>query len=139
MKERTYSLLSKVVAVLLISGLMMAQISPSQNQSASPRARRPSIPGGVRSMKGCLLKDGDKGIVLVSQRGSRVPVSGSEDLSNHIGQQVKASGAFVEKDKDDPDDANSPKKADTKLHPEHEFMVLKIEVLSPTCSPVRKK
>lgn len=90
-------------------------------------------------MKGCLVKDAENGIILVSQRGSKVPVSSAEDLSSHIGQQVKASGAFVEKDKDDPVDPNSSSKSDDKLHPDHEFRVLKIEVLSPTCSPGRKK
>jgi hypothetical protein len=90
-------------------------------------------------MKGCLVKDEEKGIVLVSQRGSKVPVSSAEDLSSHIGQQVKASGAFVEKDKDDPGDANSSSKPDDKLHPEHEFRILKMDVLSPTCSPGKKK
>lgn len=90
-------------------------------------------------MRGCLVKDEEKGIVLISQRGSKVPISSAEDLSSHIGQQVKASGAFVEKDKDDPTDANSSTKPDNKLHPEHEFRVLKIEVLSPTCSPAKKK
>jgi hypothetical protein len=90
-------------------------------------------------MKGCLVKDAENGIVLVSQRGSRVSVSSAEDLSPHIGQQIKASGAFVEKDKDDPVDPNSSSKPDDKLHPEHEFRILKIEVLSPTCSPSKKK
>jgi hypothetical protein len=117
----------------------MAQSAPLQTQSSSPRTHRPSIPGGVRSMKGCLVKDSESGLVLVSQRGSKVPISGAEDLSSHIGQQVKASGAFVEKDKDDPADSNSSKKVDSNLHPEHEFRVLKIEVLSPTCLPSRKK
>ena len=90
-------------------------------------------------MRGCLVKDEEKGIVLISQRGSKVPISSAEDLSSHIGQQVKASGAFVEKDKDDPTDANSSSKPDNKLHPEHEFRVLKIEVLSPTCSAAKRK
>ena len=93
-------------------------------------------------MKGCLVKDAENGILLVSQRGSRVPVSSAEDLSGHIGQQVKASGAFVEKDKDDKDDPvdpNSSSKPDDKLHPEHEFKILKIDVLSPTCSAGKKK
>lgn len=90
-------------------------------------------------MKGCLVKDAEKGIVLVSQRGSKVPVSSAEDLSRHIGQQVKASGAFVEKDKDDPVDPNSSSKPDDKLHPEHGFRVLKIDVLSSTCLPAKKK
>src|SRR5690242_18526264 len=99
-----------------MSSLLVAQSSPPRNQSSSARAHRPSIPGGVRSMKGCLVKDEENGIVLVSQRGSRVPVSSAEDLSSHVGQQVKASGAFVEKDKDkdkdDPVDPNSSSKPD---------------------------
>ena len=90
-------------------------------------------------MKGCLVRDGEKGFVLVSQRSSKVPISSAEDLSNHLGQQVKASGAFVEKEKADPADPNSSGKPDNKLHPEYEFRVLKIDVLSPTCFPAKKK
>ncbi|HEU5231933.1 MAG TPA: hypothetical protein VFU50_03665 [Terriglobales bacterium] len=122
-----------------MSTLLVAQSLPPRNQSSGPRTHRPSIPGGVRSMKGCLVKDAENGIVLVSQRGSKVPVSSAEDLASHIGQQVKASGAFVAKDKDDPSDPNSSSKPDDKLHPEHEFRVLKIEVLAPSCAPIKKK
>ncbi|GEM_PF-3274960 len=88
-------------------------------------------------MKGCLVNDGEKGVALLSQRGSTVSVSSAEDLSSHIGQQVRASGAFVEKDESsDPKPAGKP---ENKLHPEREFRVMKIDVLSPTCPAGKKK
>ena len=92
-------------------------------------------------MKGCLVKEGENGVALISQRGSRIPLTGPEDLSSHIGQQVKASGAFVDEDKDkkEPADPNSSSKPDSQVHPEHEFRVLKVDVLSPTCSAGRKQ
>ena len=88
-------------------------------------------------MKGCLVQDAEKGIALISLRGSKVPLSSAEDLSSHIGQQVRASGAFV--DKDDSSEADSSSKPENRLHPEHEFRVIKIEVLSQTCTSGKKK
>ncbi len=87
-------------------------------------------------MKGCVVNDGEKGIALISQRGTKIPLSGAEDLSSHIGQQVRASGAFVDKDDSDPNSASKP---ENKLHPEHEFRVMKIDVLSQTCPSGKKK
>lgn len=109
----------------------MAQSSPQRNPASGPRAHRPSIPGGVRSLKGCLVRNDENQIILVSQRGSRVPVNSGEDLSIHLGQQVRASGAFV--DKDQPADSDSKSKTEGSVHSERQFRVLKIEVLSQTC------
>ncbi len=88
-------------------------------------------------MKGCLVNDGEKGVALISQRGSKVPLSGAEDLSSHIGQQVRASGAFVERD--DSSDPKPASKPEGTLHPEREFRVMKIDVLSQTCPSGKKK
>jgi hypothetical protein len=93
----------------------------------------------VRSLKGCLITDSDKRIVLVSVRGSRVPLSSVEDLSSHVGQQVRASGTFIEIEKDQAENADPKNTAQSKLHPEYEFRVLKLDVLSQTCSSGKKK
>ncbi len=90
-------------------------------------------------MKGCLVKEGEQGFALISQRGSRVPVTSADDLSSHVGQQVRASGAFVEKQKNDTLDPSSSNQPQNKLHPDHEFRVIKIDVLSQTCSLGKKK
>ena len=129
----------KVVAVLFVTGLLIAQSASQRSSASGARSHRPSIPGGVRSMKGCLVKEGEQGFALISQRGSRVPVSSAEDLSSHLGQLVKASGAFVDKDKDEAQDPSSSNQPQSKLHPDHEFRVIKIDVLSQTCSPGKKK
>jgi hypothetical protein len=85
-------------------------------------------------MRGCLAKNADGSFYLLSQRGTRVALEGGEDFSAHLGQQVKASGAFV-----DTKAENSDRAAGDKLHPEHEFRVIKIDVVSQTCSVGKKK
>src|SRR5712671_791246 len=78
----------------------VAQSTPAasgQSSSASrSRAHRPVVPGGERSMKGCVVKNADGEYFLVSQRGSRVKLDAVEDMGPHVGQQVRASGAFVD-------------------------------------------
>lgn len=127
--------LGRAVAVLVVSILLLTQLLSQRSSTSSARPRHPSIPGGLRSMKGCVVNDGEKGIALISQRGTKIPLSGAEDLSTHIGQQVRASGAFVEKDESS-DPATKP---ENKLRPEHEFRVIKIDVLSQTCPSGKKK
>ena len=129
----------QAVAVLLLAGSLLGQSATQSPSTTSSRQHRPSIPGGVRSLKGCLITDADKRIVLVSVRGSRVPLSSVEDLSSHVGQQVRASGTFIEIEKDQPENADPKNTAQSKLHPEYEFRVLKLDVLSQTCSGGKKK
>lgn len=89
-------------------------------------------------MKGCLVKEGEQGFALISQRGSRIPLSSTEDLSSHVGQQVRASGAFVDK-ADEAQVSSSSNQPQSKLHPDHEFRIIRIDVLSQACSPGKKK
>ena len=108
----------------------------AQSSSATrSRTRLPPVPGGERSIKGCIVRDADGGYFLVSQRGGRVKLLPSEDLAPHIGQQVKTSGAFVDTHKQG--ESASPSTAGPSsrraVHPEREFRVLKIDVLSQTC------
>jgi hypothetical protein len=116
-----------VLIVLLASGAL-AQSSPASS------GHRRSIPGGVRSMKGCLQKSDDGSYYLLSQRGTRVALEGAEDFSSHVGQQVKASGAFL-----DTKEENSNAEPAAKLHHEHDFRVIKIDVVSQTCPAGKKK
>jgi hypothetical protein len=93
-------------------------------------------------MKGCLVKNAEAEYFLVSQRGSRVKLDVAEDIASYVGQQVKASGAFV--DAHEPGSSAPP--ANTAgpnskgaVHPEREFRVLKIDVLSQSCAPTLGK
>jgi hypothetical protein len=88
-------------------------------------------------MKGCVVKSPEGEYFLVSQRGSRVKLDVAEDIASHVGQLVRASGAFV----DTHEQGSSPSAPNSVgssgkgvLHPEREFRVLKIDVLSQTCA-----
>jgi hypothetical protein len=88
-------------------------------------------------MKGCVVKNAEGEYFLVPQRGSRVKLDAAEDIASHLGQLVRASGAFV----DTHEQGSSPSapssigpRGKDVLHPEREFRVLKIDVLSQTCA-----
>jgi hypothetical protein len=93
-------------------------------------------------MKGCVVKTAEGEYFLVSQRGSRVKLDAAEELASHVGQQVRASGAFVDTHEKGPA-ASAPSTMGSSgrnvLHPEREFHVLKIEVLSQTCATTSAK
>ena len=92
------------------------------------------MPGGERSIKGCIVKDSHGGYLLVPQRGEKVRLNSSGDIANHEGQEVKVSGAFV--DAPEPSDPAPGQKAPVV----REFRVVKVDVLSTTCTlPAGKK
>jgi hypothetical protein len=97
-------------------------------------------------MRGCIAKDENGNYLLVPPRGVRVRLSTSDELAKHVGQQVKVSGAFI--DADEPGTAmsgsaaGSPNPQSTsKPHVVREFRVVKVDVVSQTCSvpPPKKK
>ena len=94
-------------------------------------------------MRGCVSKDEDPSgrFLLQTARGHRVRLNSIEDLTNHVGQEVKVSGGFV--DVDDPVSQSSASGSTTpgsasvaKSNPNREFKVVKLEVVSSTC-PVK--
>jgi len=104
------------------------------------------MPGGERTMRGCVSKNEDPsgGFLLETARGHHVKLNSLEDLTNHVGQEVKVSGGFV--DAKDPDDESSPSGSLTnpgsastaKSNPNREFKVVKLEVVSATCSAKKR-
>lgn len=97
-------------------------------------------------MRGCVSKNEDAsgGFLLETARGHRVKLNSLDDLTTHVGQEVKVSGGFV--DAKDPDDDSSPSgsltspgsAATAKSNPNREFKVVKLEVMSATC-PSKKR
>ena len=131
---------------LLFAACCVGQSLAGQSSSATnthPRHR--AIPGGERSMRGCVAKDENGDYLLVPPRGVRVRLNSSDDISRHVGQQVKVSGAFV--DADEPSTAPpaggaaGSSQSGSKTHVVREFRVVKLDVISQTCSapPARKK
>lgn len=129
----------------LLAPNFFGQSAPAKTPSpASPQARshRRAMPGGERSMKGCVAKDSDGDYFLVPQHGRRVQLTPSADLGAHVGQQVKLSGAFIDAEEADPkssDSQGAPSAAEGKPHTIREFRVLKVDVLSATCLPTPPK
>lgn len=114
--------------------------SAAQSSSSSTtRPRHRAMPGGERSMRGCIAKDESGNYLLAPPRGVRVRLNSSDELAKHVGQQVKVSGAFI--DADEPSTATSGSAAGSpnsqstpKPHVVREFRVTKLDVVSQTCS-----
>lgn len=97
------------------------------------------MPGGERSVKGCIAHDASGDFFLVPQRGAKVPLAASSDVATHANQQVRVHGSFIDAEHADADPADG--QADNKKHIVREFRVVKVDVLSATCpvSASRKK
>ena len=91
-------------------------------------------------MRGCISKNDEGEYFLVPQRGTKVQLRSAEDLAPHVGQQVKVSGSFIDPPASPPRASTSPEiSAPNDIHHDHEFHVLKIDILSPSCPAGKKK
>ena len=103
------------------------------------------MPGGERSMRGCIAKDEDGNYLLVPPRGVKVRLKDSDDVAARVGEQVKVSGAFIDADEDNSTTQGSSTTSanpngTSKHHPVREFRVVKIDVISQTCTaPAKRK
>jgi len=90
-------------------------------------------------MKGCITKDENGNYLLAPPRGVKVKLNNSDDVAKHIGQQVKLSGAFV--DAEEPHAPAAGSQPASKSPVVREFRVVKVDVVSQTCSssPSKKK
>jgi hypothetical protein len=124
--------------VVMFLSVALAQTAPKS--TAQRGAGRRKMPGGERTMKGCLLKDNAGAYELQTTHGRKVKLSSSEDLALQVGHQVKLSGAFI--DAPEPADpvregsaANgSPGDLKHRHSGVREFQVVKVETAANTCS-----
>src|SRR3954452_11782763 len=131
-----YGLLTSVLAMSCLAQSPPADTGASTGQS---RLHRGAMPGGERSMRGCVAQDESGGFELVAQRGNRVRLNSAEDLSSHVGQQVKESVAFGNADPGR-EAVVSVSPVASKKHSNREFRVTRLDVLSQTClAPTKKK
>jgi len=89
-------------------------------------------------MRGCIARDENGSYTLQPQRGLKVKLNSAEDLSKHIGHEVRVSGSFMNGEQTSNPNSNSKS---AKLHAEREFRVLKLDTISQTCklSPPKRK
>jgi len=92
------------------------------------------MPGGERSMKGCIAREASGAYFLVPQRGKKVQLNSSEDIVSHVDQQVRISGAFVDAyEADAKSSAGGGSSNGTGKRPVREFHVVKVDVITATC------
>jgi hypothetical protein len=133
----------RIISILLIVNFLGPRPAFSQsgssNASTQSRTHKTSMPGGERSMRGCLSRDASGAYLLQTQRGEKVKLNSAEDLTSHVGQQVKVSGSFVNPNAGRPHSSSSPKQL-PKREGMPEFQTVKVDVLAQTCTvPSPKK
>ena len=132
-----------VCCALIVTNAMAQTASSSTSGSSQVRSHRKALPGGERSMKGCVVRDSSGAYFLAPQRGTRVSLSSSNEIASHVGQQVRLSGDFIDAEKPDPSSSSPSGSPGTPSaaghHTIREFNVLKVEVLAPTCVAPKKK
>lgn len=91
-------------------------------------------------MKGCIAKDESGNYLLVPARGVKVRLNSSDEVARHLGQQVKIGGAFVDADESGGSSPAPDSQAASKSRVVREFRVVKVDVVSQSCSaPSTKK
>ena len=135
-----------ILLSLFFAASCICQSSAAQSSSTNPsRPRHRAMPGGERSMRGCVAKDENGNYLLVPVRGVKVRLKDSDDVAARVGQQVKVSGAFIDADEDNSTTQGSSTTSGnpngtSKYHPVREFRVVKIDVISQTCTaPAKRK
>ena len=133
---------SKAFLLLFVAVVGLGQASAQGSStvpSGSSRSHRGAVPGGERSMKGCLIQDESGAYFLQTPRSAKVKLESAEDLASRVGRQVKVTGAFVEAQ---PGSSSAANHANSNLweksHSSRVFRVFRIDVLSQTCN-ARKK
>jgi hypothetical protein len=90
-----------------------------------------------------MVKDDAGAYELQTTRGRRVKLSSSAELANHVGHEVKLSGAFIDAPESDGSKPGaSPSDAKHGHAAGREFQVVKVEVIADSCtltSPKRTK
>lgn len=85
-------------------------------------------------MKGCITADSAGNYFLVPRQGKKVQLNTSGEITSHVGQQVKVSGAFVDAQGAAGSSASGGNpKGKPKERPARELRVVKVDVLAATC------
>lgn len=140
--NKAFLLLFVLLAVGLV-GQTAASGGSTIPSGQTSRTHRGAVPGGERSMKGCLIKDESGAYILQTQRNAKVKLDSAEDLGSRLGRQIRVTGAFEDAQSGGNDaaptgPAHSNSNAHETLHSVHAFRVFRVDVLSQTCTPRKK-
>ncbi|HKW75960.1 MAG TPA: hypothetical protein VJN64_10595 [Terriglobales bacterium] len=129
--------------VLLAFAVVSAQTPSSggdQAQSSADQTAKTTKSGKKgNTLTGCLSGPNDEGAYLLKRKGSskEIEVGGSDELSKHVGHEVRLHGSWAksgeevgEKEGSEKNEASEGKKGEMERH----FKVASIDHISDTCS-----
>jgi hypothetical protein len=130
------------LVVLLAFAVVSAQTPSSggdQGQTSTDQtAKAPKAGKKGTTLTGCLSGPNDEGAYLLKRKGSskEIEVGGSDELSKHVGHEVKLHGSWAksgadigEKEGSEKNEASEGKKGEMERH----FKVASIDHVSDTC------
>lgn len=129
--------------VLLAFAVVSAQTPSSggdQGQTSADQTAKTSKKSGKKgnTLTGCLSGPNDEGAYLLKRKGSskEIEVGGSDELSKHVGHEVKLHGSWAksgeeigEKEGSEKNEASEGKKGEMERH----FKVASIDHIADTC------
>lgn len=128
-------------AVLLAFAVVSAQTPSSggdQAQSSDQGAKMSKSGKKGGTLTGCLSGPNDEGAYLLKRKGSskEIEVGGSDELSKHVGHEVRLHGSWAksgadigEKEESEKNEASEGNKGEKERH----FKVASIDHISDTC------
>jgi hypothetical protein len=96
--------------------------APAMQQDSQPASMASSANKGDKTVKGCLRSNGRK-YRLESKHQKTIWLSGSEDLSSHVGQLVVVHGSFISST-----EGSSGGQG-------HNFQVKQVDLVADRCTP----
>jgi len=111
-----------------------SQTSPSQTAGTSSQ-NTPGDTTAEKKLKGCIASQGDK-YVLQDKHGKEIALSGSQDLSSHVGHTVTVHGTYANGSdaSTGASSATSATAASGGTSGGGQFVVSKVDMVSETCT-----
>jgi hypothetical protein len=127
-----------LLTALAMTGLFIrssAQSQPQSSQSSPQSSQSSSQNNDQQTLDGCLVRE-EHAIYLMPASGDKTRLSsGGQDLSSHMGEEVKLSGNQSGSQSSSPNSASSASAGGSSAgaSDDNQFVVTKVDVVAHTC------
>jgi hypothetical protein len=143
--KRVLAVFTTVIALAFLSAAQTGGSSGSQSSSGGQTsatdhgAMKTMNKGGGSTITGCLSGPNSEGVYTIKHHGREVEVGGLDDLSKHVGHEVKLHGSYVKSgsdigEKEEAGKEEAGKKEGKEEKGERHFKVSSIDHISDTCT-----
>ena len=134
--KKLFACLTVLLAITFLSAAQTARASSNgQGGSADQATEKKAAPkkgGGGATLTGCLSGPNDEGVYELKSGKKEVEVGGLDDLSKHVGHQVRLHGAWTKNGSDIGEKESAESKGKEEKGERH-FKVASIDHLKDSC------